>query len=62
MPLEKGSSEATVSRNISEMMHAGHPQDQAIAAAKRQQRKSSHGRKGRRKHGRRGHRRSRGRY
>jgi len=35
MPLKKGKSKATVSRNISEMVHAGHPQDQAIAAAMR---------------------------
>lgn len=33
MPLIKGSSPATVSKNISEMVHAGHPQNQAIAAA-----------------------------
>ena len=35
MPLKKGKSKATVSRNISEMVHAGHPQPQAIAAALR---------------------------
>lgn len=33
MPLKHGKSQATISGNISEMMHAGHPQDQAIAAA-----------------------------
>lgn len=33
MPLKKGKSQATVSKNISEMIRAGHPQDQAIAAA-----------------------------
>lgn len=33
MPLSKGKSQKTISKNISEMMHAGHPQDQAIAAA-----------------------------
>lgn len=35
MPLKKGKSQATVSKNISEMIRAGHPQDQAIAAALR---------------------------
>jgi len=33
MPLKRGSSSKTISSNISEMVHAGHPQDQAIAAA-----------------------------
>lgn len=33
MPLAHGKSQATISKNISEMIHAGHPQDQAIAAA-----------------------------
>jgi hypothetical protein len=33
MPLIKGSSPKTVSTNIREMIHAGHPQDQAVAAA-----------------------------
>jgi hypothetical protein len=35
MPLHHGKSKETVSRNISEMVHAGHPQKQAIAAALR---------------------------
>jgi hypothetical protein len=39
MPLAHGSSQATVSRNISEMVHAGHPQNQAVAAALRAARK-----------------------
>lgn len=33
MPLAKGSSKKVIGKNISEMMHAGHPQNQAIAAA-----------------------------
>ena len=33
MPLKHGSSQKTISSNIREMIHAGHPQNQAIAAA-----------------------------
>lgn len=33
MPLKKGKSKTTISFNIREMMHAGHPQKQAVAAA-----------------------------
>ena len=33
MPLKKGKGKAVVSENISEMVHAGHPQKQAVAAA-----------------------------
>jgi hypothetical protein len=33
VPLESGSSRETISKNISEMVHAGHPQKQAVAAA-----------------------------
>jgi hypothetical protein len=40
MPLKKGSSRATVSKNIREMRAAGHPQKQAVAAALRQARES----------------------
>lgn len=35
MPLEKGSSQKTISRNISELRHAGHPQEQSEAIAMR---------------------------
>lgn len=42
MPLIKSGSKAAVSKNISEMMHAGHPQDQAIAAALSNARKYGH--------------------
>ena len=43
MPLLHGKSRATVSHNISEMIHAGHPKDQAIAAALNTARKSMSG-------------------
>ncbi len=33
MPLHKGKSQSVISGNIREMIHAGHPRDQAIAAA-----------------------------
>ncbi len=35
MPLSSGSSDAVVSHNIAEMIKAGHPRDQAVAAAYR---------------------------
>lgn len=39
-PLKKGKSQKVVSQNIREMIHAGHPRDQAIAAAMRTKRES----------------------
>jgi len=33
MPLKKGNSKAAISSNISELMHSGRPQKQAIAIA-----------------------------
>lgn len=39
-PLQKGKSKKVISTNISEMVHSGHPRDQAIAAALSTARKS----------------------
>jgi ribosomal protein L12E/L44/L45/RPP1/RPP2 len=40
MPLIKGKSKKTISKNIKEMMKSGHSQKQAVAAAMNQARKS----------------------
>jgi hypothetical protein len=46
MPLSKSKSQEVISHNISEMIHAGHPKDQAIAAALNTAREShAHGMK-----------------
>ena len=44
MPLDKSGSKQAFSRNVSEMMKAGHPQKQALAAAYNIQAKARHGR------------------
>jgi len=41
MPLKSGSSQAVISANIREMIEAGHPREQAIAAALRKAGKSN---------------------
>lgn len=40
MPLAMGKSRKVISRNVAEMMHAGYPQKQAVAASLNQARKS----------------------
>ena len=40
MPLKEGKSKEVISENIREMVHSGHPQKQAVAAALDQARKS----------------------
>lgn len=45
MPLKKGKSRKVISENIREMVHAGHPQKQAVAASLRQAREGKKKRK-----------------
>lgn len=45
MPLKAGTSRETVSDNIREMVKAGHPQNQAVAAAMRKKRESGKGKR-----------------
>jgi hypothetical protein len=40
MPLKKGKSKSVISQNVKEMMSAGYPQKQAVAAALSTARKS----------------------
>jgi len=41
MPLHAGKSQETISKNISEMVHHGHPQKQAVAAALKKSREDA---------------------
>lgn len=46
MPLKKGRSNKVVSENVSELVHSGRPQKQAVAIALREAGRSNKGRKG----------------
>jgi hypothetical protein len=52
MPLSKGKSQKTVSKNIREMIKSGHPQKQAVAASLRSAGKSKSKPKGKKGRGR----------
>lgn len=45
MPLKSGGSQGTISDNIREMVKAGHPQAQAVAAAYRKAREGKRAKK-----------------
>ncbi len=45
MPLKAGKSKGTISRNIAEMIRAGYPKKQAVAAASRKSREGKKKRK-----------------
>lgn len=45
MPLKKGSSDKVRQQNIREMIHSGHPIEQAVAAGYAEQRRSKKGKK-----------------
>lgn len=40
MPLKKGTSQKTISKNIKEMEKSGHPRDQSVAASLNEARES----------------------